>query len=41
MYDLVALGRAETVDGVEMFSVHSAGTTFPVMPMDQLEAQSK
>ena len=41
MYDLVELGKAETVDDVEMFSLHSAGKTFPVMPMDQLEAQSK
>ena len=39
-YDLVELGRAETVGGEEMFCVHSAGAVFPIMPMRQLEAQS-
>lgn len=41
MYDIVDLGRAEMVDGVETFCVRSGGVSFPIMPMEQLEAQSR
>jgi uncharacterized protein len=41
MYDLVALGESETVDGVEMFSVSSGGTVFPIMPAAELDALSQ
>jgi uncharacterized protein len=41
MYDLVALGESETVDGVEMFSVRSGGAVFPIMPTAELDALSQ
>lgn len=41
MYDLVELGEATEVDGVEMFCVRSAGKLFPIMPADELERLSK
>lgn len=41
MYDIVELGRPETVDGIETFCVRSGGLAFPIMPMKQLEAQSR
>ncbi|WP_136660221.1 DUF1285 domain-containing protein [Nitratireductor sp. XY-223] len=41
MYDLVDLGQSRTVDGVEMFTVSSAGADFAIMPMDRLEAMSQ
>jgi hypothetical protein len=41
MYDLVALGEMDVIDGVEMFSVQSGGVVFPVMPMDELERLSQ
>lgn len=40
MYDLVELGAVETVDGVPMFSVRSAGIVFPIMPEAELAALS-
>jgi len=41
MYDLVELGETVTVEGVEMFSIRSAGQTFPVMPAAELEALAR
>jgi hypothetical protein len=41
MYDIVELGRPEMVDGVETFCLRSGGMVFPVMSMQQLEAQSQ
>lgn len=41
MYELVALAESRQIDGVDMFSVASAGTVFPIMSMQQLEAQSQ
>jgi len=41
MYDIVELGRPETIDGIETFCVRSGGVAFPIMPMKQLEAQSR
>lgn len=41
MYDIVELGRPETIDGIETFCVRSGGLAFPIMPMKQLEAQSR
>ncbi|MEX3011964.1 DUF1285 domain-containing protein [Hoeflea sp. TYP-13] len=41
MYDIVELGKAHKIEDTEMFSVSSAGSVFPVMPMEQIEAQSK
>lgn len=41
MYDLVALGETETIDGVEMFVVKSGGVTFPIMEAAKLEALSQ
>jgi uncharacterized protein len=41
MYDLVALGESETVDGVEMFSVRSGDAVFPIMPTAELDALSQ
>jgi len=38
MYDLIALGRHEDVDGTSMFVVHSGGRAFPVMKSADLEA---
>jgi len=38
MYDLVELGETLDIDGVAMFCVHSGGTTFPIMPADELSA---
>ncbi len=40
MYDIVDLGGPETIEGIETFCVRSGGVAFPVMPMEQLEAQS-
>ena len=36
-YDLLALGQEKTINGEAMFTVSSAGTDFPVMPMSALE----
>lgn len=41
MYDLVALGTVETIDGVAMFCVASGGTSFPIMPADELDRLSQ
>ena len=41
MYDIVELGTSHVIDGVDMFCVFSGGEAFPVMPMRQLEAQSR
>lgn len=41
MYDLVELGSVETVDGIAMFAVRSAGTVFPIMPEADLAALSR
>ncbi|MCR9135825.1 MAG: DUF1285 domain-containing protein [Alphaproteobacteria bacterium] len=41
MYDIVELGRPESIDGTETFCVRSGGIAFPIMPMKQLEAQSR
>lgn len=38
-YDLLALGEAVDIDGVEMFAIRSAGAVFPVMAMADLEAR--
>jgi len=38
MYDLVELGAVRDVEGVEMFSVRSAGATFAIMPAAELSA---
>ena len=38
MYDLIALGRHEEIDGVSMFVVHSGGVAFPVMKSADLDA---
>ena len=37
MYDLVEQGETVEIDGVEMFSVRSAGAVFPVMPAAELD----
>ncbi len=37
MYDLVALGEAQNIDGEAIFAVSSGGVVFPVMPMDELD----
>ena len=36
-YDIVELGRSETMNGVETFCVRSGGTVFPIMPLARLE----
>jgi uncharacterized protein len=41
MYDLVELGEPVEVDGRTMFSVHSDGIVFPIMPVDELERLSR
>ena len=41
MYELVELGEAVDVDGVEMFAVRSGGMVFPVMPAAELDALSR
>lgn len=41
MYDIVDLGCAEPMNGVETFCVRSGGESFPIMTMQQLEAQSQ
>ncbi|MBO6551620.1 MAG: DUF1285 domain-containing protein [Roseitalea sp.] len=38
MYDLIALGAHEAIDGTPMFVVHSGGQAFPVMKSADLEA---
>ena len=38
MYELIALGRHEEIDGVCMFVVHSGGVAFPVMKSADLDA---
>lgn len=38
MYDLIALGRHERIDGTMMFVVHSGGVAFPIMKSADLEA---
>ena len=38
-YDLLARGEEAEIDGARMFVIRSGGATFPVMPMDRLEAQ--
>lgn len=37
MYDLIALGRHEEIDGTSMFVVHSGGVAFPVMASAELD----
>lgn len=41
MYEIVELGRAEMIDGVETFCVGSGGAIFPIMPMSRLEESSR
>ncbi len=41
MYEVVDLGRAEVVDGVETFCVGSGGAIFPIMPTSRLEELSR
>jgi len=41
MYDLVEQGETVEIDGVEMFSVRSGGTVFPVMPAAELDRLSR
>jgi len=41
MYELVELGEAVDVDGVEMFALRSGGMVFPVMPAAELDALSR
>ncbi|WP_299860325.1 DUF1285 domain-containing protein [uncultured Hoeflea sp.] len=38
-YDLLALGEAVDIDGVQVFAIRSAGAVFPVMAMADLEAR--
>ncbi|WP_442958198.1 DUF1285 domain-containing protein [Pinisolibacter sp.] len=38
LYDLVALGESETLDGREWFGVRSSGRFFPIVPADEIEA---
>ena len=38
LYDLVALGETETVDGRDWFGVRSAGRFFAIVPADEIEA---
>lgn len=38
MYDLVELGEEAEIGGRTMFVVHSGSKTFPIMPMNQLDA---
>ncbi len=40
MYELVDIGEAIDIDGVEMFAVRSHGETYPIMPMDSLRRMS-
>lgn len=40
MYDLVELGVEKEIDGVLTFCVTSGGTTFPIMPVIELEKLS-
>jgi hypothetical protein len=37
-YDLLALGEEIEIDGEETYAIRSAGSVFPVMPMNRLEA---
>lgn len=41
MYDLVELGETVAIDGVEMFCLRSGGSTFPIMPVAELESLSE
>ncbi|WP_416064306.1 DUF1285 domain-containing protein [Rhizobium sp. ZK1] len=41
MYELVELGEVAEVAGRNMFVVRSGGETFPIMPVDELEAASR
>jgi uncharacterized protein len=41
MYDLVELGEAIDIDGVETFCVRSGGAVFPIMPVAELDALSR
>lgn len=41
MYELVALGETVEIEGVEMFSVRSGGSVFPIMPAAELAALSQ
>ncbi|MEB2843047.1 DUF1285 domain-containing protein [Rhizobiales bacterium RZME27] len=41
MYDLVALGETQDIDGVAMFVIRSGGAVFAVMPQAELDALSK
>ncbi|MCP4318751.1 MAG: DUF1285 domain-containing protein [Hyphomicrobiales bacterium] len=41
MYDIIDLGNARSISGTDMFCITSAGTAFPIMSMQQLEAQSQ
>ncbi|QWW66668.1 DUF1285 domain-containing protein [Rhizobium sp. WYJ-E13] len=41
MYELVELGEVAEVAGRDMFVIRSGGETFPIMPVDELEAASR
>ncbi len=41
MYDLVALGDTQDIDGVSMFVIRSGASVFAVMPQAELDALSK
>ena len=41
MYELVGLAESRRIDGNDIYSVKSASAVFPVMSMQQLEAQSQ
>jgi hypothetical protein len=38
LYELVALGETEPVDGRDWFGVRSSGRFFPIVPADEIEA---
>lgn len=40
-YDLAQLGQPERVDGVDTYCIRSGGAVFPIMAIQQLEAQSR
>ena len=40
MYELIAHGEDLEVDGITMFSIRSNGSTFPIMPADELARRS-
>lgn len=39
MYELIELGEEIIIDDVNMFALRSSGEVFPIMPMDQLQAE--